>query len=514
MRFALCMLATCLAVKVQAQEGWTTYWGDYGGTRYRTLDQINTANVNDLRLAWIFQTGVPGRFQTVPLVVDGIMYLTAAGGHAFAIDPASGRQLWHYEYKVPQGVKICCGTQNRGLAKIDDRLFMTTPDAHVVALDAKSGRVLWDVEIASWKNGYGATMAPLAIKDRVLVGVSGGEYGIRGLIDAYDAVTGKRVWRFWTIPEKGEPGGDTWLADSWKRGGGPTWMTGTYDPGLNLTYWGIGNPGPDLFGKERLGDNLYTGSVVALDPDTGKLKWHYQFTPHDTHDWDATETPVLFDAEYKGRKRNLLAQANRNAFFYLLDRETGEFLFAKAYGRQNWNDGFDEKGRPKAKPNTEPSPEGTPLCPGLAGGANWMAPSYNPQTGLFYFTYLEQCDVYFSAPPEFIDGKPYWGSMSRGVTDDHGWGMLKALDPLTGDAKWEFRFFHPGWAGTLATSGGLLFTGDEDGYFMAFDATSGKLLWKVSTGSALATSPITYRLNGKQYVTMPSGAALLTFALP
>jgi alcohol dehydrogenase (cytochrome c) len=502
------------ALLAQDAGNWTTYWGDYSGIRHRALNQVNTDNVKNLRLDWIYQTGVPGRFETVPLVADGIMYFTAAGGHAYALDARSGRELWHYQYKVPENVRVTAGTINRGLAMIGERLFMTTPDAHTVAIEAKTGKLLWDVEIASWKNGYGATMAPLAIKDKVLVGVSGGEYGIRGLIDAYDAVTGKRVWRFWTIPAKGEPGGDTWLADSWKRGGGPTWMTGTYDPKLNLTYWGIGNPGPDLYGKDRLGDNLYTASVVALDPDTGKLKWHYQFSPHDTHDWDANETPVLIDADYQGRPRKLLAQANRNAFFYLLDRETGEFLFAKAFGRQTWNDGFDAKGRPLTKANTEPSPGGTPLCPGLAGGANWMAPSYNPQTKLFYFVYREACDVYFSSPPENIEGKSYWGSMSRGVTDEKDWGVLKALDPLTGQARWDFKFHRAGWAGTLSTEGGLIFAGDEDGYFLAFDARDGKLLWKVNTGSAIATSPMTYMVNGKQYVTLPSGAAVLTFSLP
>jgi alcohol dehydrogenase (cytochrome c) len=495
-------------------QNWLTYWGDYSGVRHRALEQINTANVKDLRLAWIFQTGVAGRFETVPLVVDGVMYLSGGEGLAFAADARSGRQLWRYKYSVPEGVKLCCGTVNRGLAIAGERVFMATPDAHLVALDAKTGRLLWDIEFASWKQGYGATLAPLVIKDKVLVGVSGGEFGIRGFIDAYKVDTGARAWRFWTVPAAGEPGGDTWLADSWKRGGGPTWMTGTYDPQLNLTYWGVGNPGPDLYGGDRIGDNLFTNSVVALDADTGKLKWHYQFTPHDTHDWDAAETPVLLDLEYKGKMRKLLAQANRNAFFYLLDRETGEFLFAKAFGRQSWLKEFDAKGRPVYLPNIEPTPDGIRLCPGLAGGANWMAPSYNPQTKLFYFVYREQCDVYYAAPPEFIEGKAYWGSVSRGWSDEAEWGVLKALDPLTGESKWTFNFHRAGWAGTLSTSGGLIFAGDADGYLAAFDARSGKVLWKVNTGAELASSPMTYMAGGKQYVVMPSGAALVAFALP
>ena len=467
-----------------------------------------------LRLEWIFQTGQTGAFETVPLVVDGVMYLTAANGYAYAVDARSGRQLWEYKYVVPANLKLCCGTVNRGLAILDNRLFMVTPDAHVIALEAATGHLLWDTEMASAAQSYGATLAPLAIRGKVIVGVSGGENGIRGFVDAYDTATGKRAWRFWSIPAKDEPGGDTWLADSWKRGGGATWMTGTYDPKLNLVYWGVGNPGPDLYGETRKGDNLYTASVVALDGDTGKLKWHFQFSPHDTHDWDACETPMLLDLKWKGRDRKLVVQANRNAFFYVLDRETGEYLMSRSFARQNWAKEMDAKGRPITMPNTEPSAEGAHVCPGVAGAANWMAPSYNPETGWFYFPVREQCDVYFAEPPVFVQGKAYWGSMFRGQTEEKEWGLLKALDPLTGETKWDFRYYRAPWGGTLATSGGLIFSGDEDGYLMAFDAKTGKNLWKINTGNRLVTAPITYMVDGRQYVTMPSGAALLTFALP
>jgi alcohol dehydrogenase (cytochrome c) len=276
----------------------------------------------------------------------------------------------------------------------------------------------------------------------------------------------------------------------------------------------VGNPGPDLYGEERKGDNLYTCSVVALDPDTGKLKWHFQFTPHDTHDWDANETLMLLDLSWKGRPRKVVVQANRNGFFYMLDRENGEFLMGRPFARQTWAKGLDEKGRPVLNDNTEPTPEGNRQCPGLAGATNWMAPSYNPATGWFYFAVREQCDVYYSSPPKFIEGKPYWGSVFRGVTEEKEWGLLKALDPLTGETKWDFRYYRAPWAGTLSTSGGLIFAGDEDGYLMAFDARTGKNLWHFNTGNRLVTSPITYMLDGRQYVTMPSGAALLTFALP
>jgi alcohol dehydrogenase (cytochrome c) len=503
-----------LANALKEQQNWLTYWGDYTAVHHRDLKQINTQNVKNLRVEWIYQTGESGSNETTPLVVDGVMYITAGRGVAAALDAQTGRQLWQYKYTPPAGRKYVSSV-NRGMAILGNSVFMVTPDSNLLSLDAKTGRLLWQAEMTPWVPGvHYATLAPLVIKDKVLVGISGGEQGVRGFIDAYDAATGKRAWRFWTVPLKGEPGGDTWLADSAARGGGPAWMTGTYDPKLNLTYWGVGNPGPDLYGDIRKGDNLYTCSLVALDPDTGKLKWHFQFTPHDLHDWDAAETPMLLDLEWKGKPRKLVVQANRNAFFYVLDRETGEYLMGKQYERQTWAKGLDAKGRPILEEHTEPTPEGTRLCPGLAGGANWMAPSYNPDTKLFYFPVREACDVYYAEPPIFIEGKPFWGSVTRGVSDEKEWGLLKALDPLTGETKWDFRYFRAPWAGTLSTAGGLVFSGDEDGYLMAFDARSGKNLWKLNTGNRLVTAPITYSVNNRQYVTMASGGAILTFALP
>jgi alcohol dehydrogenase (cytochrome c) len=500
---------------LKEQQNWLTYWGDYSGSRHRNLDQINTSNVKDLRVEWIFQTGIAGAFQAVPLVVDGVMYFSGGEGTAFAVDARTGRQLWRYKYPLPESkTGFVNGTVNRGLSILAQRVFMAVPNAHVVALDIRTGKLVWEAEMADYTKGYGATVATLVVKDKVIVGITGGEYGIRGFIDAFDAATGKRAWRFYTIPEKSEPGGDTWSGDSWKIGGGATWMAGTYDPALNLLYWPVGNPGPDLHGKDRLGDNLYTASVVALDPDNGKLKWYYQFTPHDTHDWDANETPMLLDLNWKGQPRKLLAQANRNGFFYLLDRVTGEFLQATAFARQTWNKGFDAKGRPIPNPDIEPTPEGNSQCPGLAGATNWMAPSYNPQTGLFYFNVREACDVYFSSPSKYVEGQPFFGSVVRGVTEEREWGLLKAIDPLSGQTKWEFRLDKAPWAGTLSTSGGLVFAGDEDGYFMAADAQTGKILWRMYTGSRIVSSPMTYMIDGRQYIVMPSGAAVLTFALP
>jgi alcohol dehydrogenase (cytochrome c) len=503
-----------LANALKEQQNWLTYWGDYTGIHHRDLKQINTANVKNLKVDWIYQTGESGSNETTPLVVDGVMYATAGRGIAMALDAVTGRELWRYKYAAPTG-RSFVSSVNRGMAILGGNVYMVTPDSQLLALNAKTGRLVWQSEMTPWTPGvHYATLAPLVVKDKIIVGISGGEQGVRGFIDAYDAATGKRVWRFWTIPLKGEPGGDTWAGDSAERGGGPVWMTGTYDPKLNLTYWGVGNPGPDLYGDVRKGDNLYSCSLVALDPDTGKLKWHFQFTPHDLHDWDAEETPMLLDLEWKGKPRKLVVQANRNAFFYVLDRETGEFLMGKPFERQTWSKGLDDKGRPVLMPNSDPTPEGTRVCPGLAGGANWMAPSYNPDTKLFYFPVREACDVFYSEPPVYVKGKPYWGSVFRGDTNEKEWGLLKALDPLTGETKWDFRYYKAPWAGTLSTAGGLVFSGDEDGYVMAFDAKTGKNLWKLNTGNRLVSAPITYMVNGKQYVTMPSGGAILTFALP
>jgi alcohol dehydrogenase (cytochrome c) len=496
---------------------WLTYWGDYHATRFRNLAQINDKNVAHLRLEWMFQTGAPQAFETVPLVVHGVMYFTTGKGDIYAADARSGRQLWHYQYEIPKDAKYCCGTINRGLAVLGRRLFMLTPDTRLLAVDIRNGSLLWNVEVApSTGGGYGGTEAPLVVKDKVVLGVAAGDFGIRGFVDAYEVETGKRAWRFWTIPGPGEPGNETWGGDSWEHGGGAAWMTGTYDVALNTIYWGVGNPAPNLSASVRPGDNLYSDSVVALDADTGKLKWYFQFTPHDTYDYDATEAPMLVDIPWHGKPRKLLFQANRNGFFYVLDRESGQFLSAKAFVKTTWATGIDGKGRPIRVPGLVPSSEGTVVCPQCAGGTNWMAPSYNPQTSLFYFNVREGCDVFFSEPPVYKEGTSYWATSYRADAEaqGHQGGRVTAFDPLTGKTRWTFPLYSSPWAGTLTTAGNLVFAGDEDGYLMALQADTGKLLWKVNTGSRIVTSPITYEIDGRQYLTMPSGAALLTFALP
>src|SRR5271154_6836216 len=393
-------------------QNWLTYSGNLSGQRYSELTQIRPDNVKSLEMQWAFQARSTEKFETTPIVVDGKMYLTQAPNDIVALDAETGRTFWIYNYTPSTDARPCCGRVNRGVAILGDTLFMATLDSHLIAVDATNGHPIWNVEVASAKAGYAMTLAPLVIKDKVIVGVAGGEYGIRGYISAYDAKTGKEAWRFYTIPGPGEPGHETWAGDSWKHGGAPVWLTGSYDSSTNLTYWGIGNPGPDYNGKVRAGDNLYSDCVVALDADTGKLKWYFQFTPHDLFDYDSAETPVLIDAAYKGKARKLLVQANRNGYVYVLDRTDGKFLSALPFVEKlNWAKGIDAQGRP-IRTEIKPTPEGTRVCPGYAGATNWFAPSYNEATHSLYFMALEECETYFSKPQpqHFKEGEMYYST--------------------------------------------------------------------------------------------------------
>jgi alcohol dehydrogenase (cytochrome c) len=494
---------------------WLQYSGSYDGHRFSSLSQINRDNVSHLAAQWIFQSSAPGFFENTPLVVDGIMYVSAQDNNAFALDARTGRRLWSYKRALPEKIRACCGHVNRGFAILGTRLFLATLDAHVIALDSATGNVLWDVEAADYSQGYAFTVAPLIVRNKVIVGVSGGEYGIRGFIDAYDPETGKRAWRFYTVPAPDEPGSDSWpSADSAARGGAPAWVTGTYDPQLDLLYWPTGNPAPSDDGSRRMGENLYSNSVVALQPDTGKLQWYFQFTPFDLHDWDATEVPVLLDAEINAKPRKLLVQANRNGFFYVLDRTNGQFLFAKPFANQNWAKTIDSSGKPIVLPNAAPSEDGVRTCPGAAGATNWMSPTYSPQTGLFYVAVREQCDIFYAHPQPFVSGRLYIGSTYMPAAKEKDWGAVRAIDPKTGEVRWEYKEFSAPWAGNLSTAGHLVFTGDLDGYLIALDADTGKHLWHMQTGAAIYAAPITYQLNGKQYIAIASGSTLVTFALP
>ncbi len=493
---------------------WLTYWGDYQSRHYSALKQITPANVGQLQARWVFQFRGQGILEATPIVIDGVMYTTGASGFVFALDARTGRQIWQYQHRVKGNKPYVTMNVNRGVAVLGNRVFFTTVDAYLVALDAKTGLPLWETEMADVSAGYGGTLAPLAIKDKIIAGISGAEFGIRGFVDAYDPATGKRLWRFYTVPERGEFGSNTWEGESWKIGGGSAWLTGSYDPETDTLYWGVGNPSPDLNGDVRRGDNLFTSSVVALDPATGKRKWHFQFTPHDTHDWDSTEAMVLVDRPFRGQMRKLLLHADRNAFFYVLDRVSGQFLMGKPFARQTWAQGLDDSGRPIVIPGQEPSPEGTVTYPSLWGATNWMAPSYDPASGRLFVTFREAADKYYKEPVKYDAGKLFWGGKTVPHTERE-WGGIKAINPETGNIEWEQKFYIGSLsAGCLATGGGVVFAGARDGNLMAFDTRSGKLLWRFQTGSQGESSPMSYAVDGKQYVALSAGAVLYAFALP
>jgi alcohol dehydrogenase (cytochrome c) len=487
-------------------QDWTSYGKNPFGWRYSELDQINTKTVGRLTPQWMYQTNVPGKNETTPLVFDGMMYVTGPSNNAWALDAVTGRPIWSYKKALPAGVNLCCGQVNRGFAVHGDKLFKVDLQGTLVALDAKSGTALWESALEDYKKGYSATSAPLVVKNLVVTGMAGAEYGTRGFVDAYDAETGKRVWRVYTVAEEG------WTGDSWKRGGGSTWITGTYDPALNLIYWGTGNPGPDMDGDVRRGDNLYTCSLIAIDADTGKIKWHFQFTPHDLHDWDAIGDPVLADLVIDGRTVKAVIQANRNGFFYALDRTNGKVLLSKAYTRVTWADGIDAEGRPIAIAGQEPTEEGNRTCPGMPGGHNWQATAYSPQTGLYYFTSTEKCMLFYKTKQQFVEGQ--WYQASTVGHDEPGNGRIDAIDPKTGKLAWYFETVSSPTGGVLATAGGLVFVGDAEGYLIALDARTGKAVWRFQTGGTIIAPPISYALNGRQYIAVAAGQTMITFSLP
>ena len=495
-------------------QNWLTYSGTYNGWRHSTLDQIRVSNVSNLSVQWVFQTASLGQFETTPLVIDGALYGTGQDNRAFALDARTGRATWRYQRALPDKIPVCCGMVNRGFAARGGRLFMGTLDGHLIALDNKTGNTVWDTTVADYHSGYVLTVAPLVVKDKIIIGVSGGEYGIRGFIDAYSAETGKRAWRFYTVPGPGEPGHDTWAGDSWKTGGAPAWLTGSFDPELNLLYWPTGNPSPSDYGTERKGDNLYSNSMVALDADSGRLNWHFQFTPHDLHDYDSTQIPVLIDADWQGTPRKLLVQANRNGFLYVLDRTNGQFLSAKPFSTVTWAKEIGADGRPIVNPEAEPTVEGIRTCPGALGATNWNSPSYDPQTRLLYVASSVECDTFSAAPQKYHAGHDFMGSVYVPAKGEKSAGAMLALDPITGEKKWQFAYSSPPWGGALSTAGGVVFGGDSEGNFIALDAKTGKDLWHIQLGAAIYSSAITYALNGRQYVVIPAGAGLFAFALP
>jgi len=507
---------------------WLTFSGDYTGQRHSPLKQLTPQNVAGLVPQWMFQTDIPGfpgrGLETSPLVVDGVLYATGNNNQAFAIDGRTGRPIWTYRRTLPANfsASVCCGPVNRGFALLGDRLYMGTLDAHLVALDRRTGSVVWDVEVGDLKKANAITAAPLAVKGAVIIGVAGGDFSSRGFIDAYDAQTGARLWRFNTIPGAGEPGSESWpSAEAALRGGGAAWVTGSYDPALNLVYYGTGNPNPDYYGDDRAGDNLYTCSLVALDADTGKLRWHFQFTPHDIHDWDSAHVPVQADITIAGQPRRVVMVANRNGFFYTLDRETGKLLVAKPFiDTSNWAKEVGPDGRPIVLDNI-----GTPdkCLPDNHGGTNFQPPTFDPGRGLFFVTAHETCAVWEGrkpTPPIALGVRVPSGGR-RLVEGREQWGALRAIDPVTGTRRWEHRYrSYPSTVsldltgGLMSTASGLVFTGDNDGFFYAFEAATGKELWKFQTGAPVwGSAPVTYMQDGRQWVLTTSGLTFVAFAL-
>jgi alcohol dehydrogenase (cytochrome c) len=500
--------------EVTSSVSWPTYNGEPGGNRYTAMTQIDKTTVSRLAPRWMFTVPNARSMQGTPVVADGIMYVTMPN-EVYALDAGSGRQIWHYQRPRTQGVVQ--GSANRGAAVAGDRVFIETDNAHAIALDRFTGALLWDTALADWRQNYSASSAPLPAGDLLIAGVAGGEHGANGFLAALDQATGREVWRFATVPARGQPGSETWQGKDIDHGGAPTWFTGSYDPQLDLVYWPVGNPSKEYNGDDRQGDNLYSNSILALDRRTGALKWHYQFTPHDLWDWDATQTSVLVDAEWEGQPRKLMLHASRNGFFYVFDRSNGALLLARPFVRNlTWATGIGPDRRPIRVAGQEPSPQGTKVCPSQDGATNWFSPSFNPATGLYYVQTFEKCSIYTKhAGGEWEAGKAYLGGVQRTSPDPVPQRILKAIDIRTGAIRWELPQPGPAvsWGGTLATSTGLVIAGEEGGALIAVDAETGALLWSFPTNQNWRASPMTYMFDGKQYVAVAAGGNIIAFGI-
>jgi len=508
------LAALIAAVPALAQDGstaqnWPHYMGTYQAWRHSSLNQINTSNVKRLSAAWVFQTGdYEGGLQATPIVIDGVMYIATSRNRVFALNAATGAELWRYNYPLPRSFQTFYGPWNRGVAVAHGRVYLGTLDNHVVGLDQKTGRELWRTNVEDANQcGCNITGAPLVVKDKVIVGVTGGDSAHRGYISAFDAASGRQAWRFWTIPGPGEPGHETWEGDSWKYGGGSSWMTGSYDPQLNLVYWSVGNPAADFYGGSRKGANLYTDSVVALDADTGKLKWYNQQIPHDVWDFDTAYENILLDLPVKGQMRKLLLNVNKGGFTWVLDRATGQFIGAYPIVKHfNWVKGITETGQLVGRNEPEVGVKKL-LCPSIGGGRSWNHAAYSPATKWLYTTAIEWCQEVTAHKEEPQEGKVFFGGTfeNRHPPGEKAYGHLDALDPVTGKVQWTYRYKYPLLASVLATAGDLIFTGDAEGHFFALDAKTGQKLWSFQTGSGNRGSSVSYAVNGRQYVATPSG---------
>ena len=500
---------------------WLTYAGNYAGHRHTKLSQISRKNVRDLRVAWIAQLRSADRWlEASPIAAGGLVFVTESPGGVVALDARTGEKVWQFREPLASNLLLCCGSVNRGVAILGDKIFVATLDARLVALDATTGRRIWQATVGDNRDGYAMTGAPLALKDRVLVGVSGSDYGIRGFVAAFSTADGRLLWKFHTVPGPGEAGHDTWAGDSWKTGGAATWSTGAYDSKLDLVYWGVGNPAPAHHGGVRKGDNLFANSAIALDATSGKLRWHYQFTPADEHDWDAVQQPVLARIPWQGQPRDVVLWANRNGFFYALDRASGAFLSAKAFVKQTWASGFDENGRPTRIPESRPSRTGSLVWPWVGGGTNWWPPSYDSERRLLYVPSVDAAGIYFrDEAVRFQKGRLFMGGVANTATNQPTIVAIKAIAAETGEVRWETRLPHGAAdvhrvvGGVLSTGGGLVFAGYRDQFF-AFDSDSGETLWQIRVGGDINAAPVSYAVDGHQFIAVMAGHALFTFSLP
>lgn len=503
--------------EVTSQTDWSGYHGAPNGNRFTTIDQVTKANVAKLGPKWIFNLPNTSPSENTPIVVEGLMYVSS-GNECWALDAGTGRPVWRYfrpRTKMLNG--NAGGGFNRGVALAGDRVFMVTDNAHIIALNRFTGSLQWETVMADWKQNYNATSAPLIVGDLVVSGIAGGDEGVRGFVAAFDQATGAESWRFWTVPKKGEPLAETWGEKGIEHPSAATWFTGSYDAQLGLVYWQGGNPGPDYNGDDRPGDNLYSDSTLALDAKTGKLKWHYQYTPHDVWDWDAAQPEVLVDANWQGQPRKLLLHANRNGFFYVLDRTNGKLLLAQPFVKKlTWAKEIGPDGRPVMNPGQAPTKEGTRTCPAVEGATNWFSPSYNSSTGLFYVQALEKCNIFVKSEITWEAGKAFFGGTVRGVPGDNPQKFLRAIDIHTGKIKWEVpqKGRAESWGGTLATSTGLVLFCEDSGSFMAVDAEDGKVLWSFPLNANWKASPMTYRFDNQQYFAVAVGSDIVAFALP
>ncbi|MDA1369630.1 MAG: PQQ-dependent dehydrogenase, methanol/ethanol family [Proteobacteria bacterium] len=493
-----------------AANQWLQYGGGYRNYRHSPITELSPANIDTIEVAWAFPTGTVGQFAVSPIIYDGIMYVTSSYNRLFALNARTGELYWRYDHPQPPDLRICCGPANRGAAISGDKILMATLDARLLAFDRKSGELLWNTTIDDYRRGLSATSAPLIVKNLAIIGVGGGEFGVRGFFDAYNVDTGERAWRHYTVPAAGEPGVETWSGTSYETGGAPAWTIGAYDPELDTLYWTTGNPAPDWNGDARLGDNLYSDSVLAIDPDTGEMKWYFQFTPHDVWDYDGNTHLFLVDYQRDGETINAVVQANRNGFFYALNRETGEFLQATAYVEQlNWASSMEPDGRPVVNPTMVPSEEPiVRICPGAGGGMNGsVSGALNPDLGLAFIPVIESCNQMEKGISIHVEGNQFTGGTFIPVDalDGSAYGHISAIDYQSGEVRWRYRDPEPIMAGVLSTAGGLVFTGSQDGHALALDAATGEMLWRFRIGGGIRSQPVAYQIDGETYVAIASG---------